>query len=1159
MAKPTKPKSELLDESIQLAKYKVDAWIDYHQIKNEKGEPIEWFKHQFLIDIYNDQSDNLVVMKPAQVGLSTLEILKNIRDAEMRKMDIIYTLPTGEDVSQFVGGKVNRIISNNPHIDKLTTDKDTIEQKQIGASMIYFRGCVDKETEILTERGWCKHNEIAIGDNLPTLNIGSHEIEMDKVLNITSFNTEEDMVRVRSSLIDQLITKDHRCVIAKRTLKGNKSVLRIVRAQEMVGKKSAYIPTRYFVPIKDIKPNSFYKIVGWVIGDGSYWTKRDKYKSKVYETERVCIIQSKLCKELEKDLFDSGITYYKKPHGRCFKYELHAKFSRKIRKIIPNKKLTHSGVFSMTQSQRYAVLQGMLMSDGDNTQGTSFWQVKNGNCDALQALLVFLGNTSNKSDIRFQLNRYGSQPQERVRIRKNYWTNPVITTEHYKGIAWCPTTRNGTIFIRRNGKVSVTGQTWTKKSAIMITADRLVHDEKDTSKQDVIADYQSRLQHSKFKQTHVFSHPSVPNSGVDMEWQISDQKEWFITCPHCQHIQILTWNTEDPRKMSINMQIKEFVCKKCGGILDWHARAKGTWRARKDKENAKWSGYHISLLMAPWMTAKEIIDKYLEVMAGKQTMDFFYNKILGLPYAGSGNAVTEDTIKSAITTEKNLYPGRMVIGVDTGLKLRYVYGNKQGLLGYGQMTDYMPDSVNKLALNQTLEYFLKTFPDSIMVIDQGGDIIGPRKLREKYPGRVYLCHYARDRKTMQLIRWGEKEEFGNVLADRNRMIQLLVDEFRDKRVKLFRGRPEDWHEYWLHWSHIYRVKEDDTLGVPRYIWMRSDRDDWVHCLDGDSLITTENGGVKIKDIKVGDFVLTREGFREVEKSGMTYERADVLQATFSNGETLIATPTHRVWMENGGWKQLQHLTVDDILVGICKSLMGRDINSIKARNISLAQSSRGCTEMSGNTTMERYRVAVMSIIRTAIEWTTGLKILNCFRRVNTLPSTTRKESKSSTARFAEKNTFDKMSETTNTAQSDAVQGSTTSDTTKWRGNVSSVKNDLPPILIGGVPHVLNYVRVKKLVALSERRPVYNISVSGEHEYFANGLLVANSTVYWRIGIDRFGGKGGIVGLDNTPEPDSYLTNPDQTVDFDPHKMFGAKDTLPDEPWWAKEEDDWRNE
>jgi hypothetical protein len=510
MAKPVIPQINPTEDSKNLASTDVDAWIDYYKIVNEKGERIEWHKHQFLIDIYNDQSDNLVVIKAAQVGMSTLEILKNIADAEKNRMDIIYTLPTDADVTIFVGGKVNRIISNNAHLNRLTADKDSIEQKQIGQSMIYFRG------------------------------------------------------------------------------------------------------------------------------------------------------------------------------------------------------------------------------------------------------------------------------------------------------------------------------SWSKKAAIMVTADRLVHDEKDSSKQDVIADYQARLQHSKFKQTHVFSHPSVPNSGVDIEWQLSDQKEWFITCPHCQYQQILTWNTEDPNKMSVDLERKEFVCKKCHGILDWHARAIGEWRPKKGTEKAKWSGYHISLLMAPWIDAATIIEKYYDVMKGKQTMDFFYNKQLGLPYAGSGNSVTEDMIKGAVTAEKNLYPGRMVIGVDTGLKLRFVYGNKQGLLGYGQMTDYMPDETNKLALNQTLEYFLKVFPNSIMIIDQGGDIIGARKLRNKYPGRVFLCHYARDRKTMQLIRWGEKEEAGNVLVDRNRMIQWVVDEFREGRMRLYRGRPEDWHEYWLHWSHIYRIKEDDTLGVPRYVWMRSDRDDWVH-------------------------------------------------------------------------------------------------------------------------------------------------------------------------------------------------------------------------------------------------------------------------------------------------------------------------------------------
>jgi hypothetical protein len=477
---------------------------------NEKGEPITFEKHQFLIDIYEDQSQNLVVKKAAQVGLSTLEILKNIRDAQMQRMDIIYTLPSDADVNIFVGGKVNRILSNNPELARLTTDSDSIEKKQIGKSMLYFRG------------------------------------------------------------------------------------------------------------------------------------------------------------------------------------------------------------------------------------------------------------------------------------------------------------------------------TWTKKAAIMVTADRLVHDEKDSSKQEVIADYQARLQHSKFKQVHVFSHPSVPNSGVDIEWQMSDQKEWFITCPHCGKQQILTWNAEDPAKMSIDLVAREFVCKACHKVLDWHARAKGEWKPKKGKKGASYSGYHISLLMAPWITAGEICDAYQDAVAGKQTMDFFYNKKLGEPYAGGGNSVTEDMVLGAITVEKNLMQGRMVIGVDTGVKLRYVYGNQQGLLGYGEMTDYMPDEANGLQLNQTLEYFLKSFPDSIMVIDQGGDIIGARKLRAKYPGRVFLCHYLRDRKTMQLIRWGENDEFGNVQADRNRMIQMVVDHLKERRFFLYNGNRNDWYNYWLHWSHIYRLVEEDTLGVKHWAWHRSDRDDWVH-------------------------------------------------------------------------------------------------------------------------------------------------------------------------------------------------------------------------------------------------------------------------------------------------------------------------------------------
>lgn len=238
--------------------------------------------------------------------------------------------------------------------------------------------------------------------------------------------------------------------------------------------------------------------------------------------------------------------------------------------------------------------------------------------------------------------------------------------------------------------------------------------------------------------------------------------------------------------------------------------------------------------MAPWVTAGEIVDKYEEVIAGKQTMDYFFNKVLGLPWAGGGNVVAETTITNLLTTEKNLYNSRLVIGVDTGVALRYVVGNKQGLVGYGQMKDYEPykkensdDPREEVVLEESLEYWLKKFENSIMIIDQGGDIVGARKLRKKYPGRVFLCHYAKDRKTMQLIRWGEKDESGNVLVDRNRMMQLVIDEAIRKSFAIY-GTGADWHDYWLHWSHIYRVWQEDSLGKPQYTWLRDGRDDWVH-------------------------------------------------------------------------------------------------------------------------------------------------------------------------------------------------------------------------------------------------------------------------------------------------------------------------------------------
>jgi len=471
----------------------IHEWIIKEKIKNEKGDPIDFDDHPFLFDIYADQSPYLTVMKGAQVGMSTCQILKNHFDAKKYGLDIIYTLPTDGDVRTFVGGKVNRIIANNICMLEDVADKDSIEQKQIGKSMEYFRG------------------------------------------------------------------------------------------------------------------------------------------------------------------------------------------------------------------------------------------------------------------------------------------------------------------------------TWTKKSAIMVTADRLTHDEKDSSKLDIIADYQARLQHSKYKQTHTFSHPSLPETGVHNDWLASDQKHWFVKCPSCAHWQFLSWSTEDPAKMSIDIKRRAFICKKCKNILPEYARRNGQWVARyKDRPI---SGYWVPLLIAPWMTAGALIDKFQHP---ETTPEFWWTKVLGLPYADASSKLLRKSFFQNLTGTR-WAPGadeRIVIGIDTGLRLDFVLGNAKGLFHHGDCDDY-----------GTLDGFMKRWPKAIAMIDAGGDLIGSRAFVARWPGRVILVYFGGDRKKNELFNWGTKDEQGSVVIDRNRSIQLTVDEFRTKRIPVH-GVEEDWFEYYLDWNNLSKTKvlDPETNVVKGYKWIRSGRD-----------------------------------------------------------------------------------------------------------------------------------------------------------------------------------------------------------------------------------------------------------------------------------------------------------------------------------------------
>ena len=342
--------------------------------------------------------------------------------------------------------------------------------------------------------------------------------------------------------------------------------------------------------------------------------------------------------------------------------------------------------------------------------------------------------------------------------------------------------------------------TWTSKAAIMVPSDLNVYDEIDASKQSVIEQYATRLQHSKYRWEWYLSHPSAEGFGIHKVYEKSDQKHWFIECSHCGKWQYLDW----PASIDLERQI--FQCKECGGEIYDKDRRNGRWVRKYDREI---SGYWIPLLICPWVSAKEIIGYYNE-----KSEEYFYNKVLGLPFTGKGNKLTKNHLLKNLTSEiiTPTDKDRMIIGVDTGLKIDYVMGGVKGLSFHGECEDYTE-----------LDKHMKEWPKAIAIVDGGGDLIGSRKFQRRWPGRVFICYLTGNKTGTDEPNWNEDEK--QVTVDRNKYIQIVVDEFIDGDI-LLQGTEDDWYEYWLDWNNLTRIKVvDETTGEFKgHKWIRSGRD-----------------------------------------------------------------------------------------------------------------------------------------------------------------------------------------------------------------------------------------------------------------------------------------------------------------------------------------------
>lgn len=120
----------------------------------------------------------------------------------------------------------------------------------------------------------------------------------------------------------------------------------------------------------------------------------------------------------------------------------------------------------------------------------------------------------------------------------------------------------------------------------------------------------------------------------------SDQRHYFVPCPHCGYEQELLWENVHWDKNGTDLERSKtavIACISCGEVMKKEGRADsnwiglGHWRKTAESDIA---GFYLSALYSPLIALSEVVLTYLKAIHSrdedkKQT---FYNLMLGLPY-----------------------------------------------------------------------------------------------------------------------------------------------------------------------------------------------------------------------------------------------------------------------------------------------------------------------------------------------------------------------------------------------------------------------------------------------------------------------------------------------------------------------------------------------
>jgi hypothetical protein len=231
---------------------------------------------------------------------------------------------------------------------------------------------------------------------------------------------------------------------------------------------------------------------------------------------------------------------------------------------------------------------------------------------------------------------------------------------------------SGVLYLRGARATKSVGGVKSESSRLKsIPVDKVVFDERDSMDDKMVAMALERMGHSDVKEESSLSTPTIPDYGVDKEYELSSKGHWLIKCRKCNAYTCL--ETEFPNCIVIDEAGKGHrLCKKCRQEI---YPCDGVWV--DEHPDNPFEGYWISQLNSAYVDPADILRAYCDPPNGN--LGEIKNSKLGMAHIEAENRLSRAQVYHCCGSEPiaMTHRGPCAMGVDIGKVLHVVIGYRK--------------------------------------------------------------------------------------------------------------------------------------------------------------------------------------------------------------------------------------------------------------------------------------------------------------------------------------------------------------------------------------------------------------------------------------------------------------------------------------------------